>query len=378
MSVDGMPKVVHLTNVHPCHNTRILYKECQTLAQEGFEVVLVVPHEEKIDGVIGGVRIRSIPKPRNRLQRMICTGYRAFRTSLQEDADLYHIHDPELLPWAQLLRLSGKPVIYDMHEYLRGAILDKGWIRPFLRRPVSAFMGRLERMLMSGLPVIFAEYSYRKHCPHLMMSATVLNLPDVSCFLSIQADKYEQFTAGYMGGVCEARGSLAMLEALRILRDQGQRIGFQCVGPVSEEHMRVLRSRIDPDQAPDVRFHGQLIQQDGWRIMARCHVGLAVLQAVPNYLESYPTKMFEYMVLGMPVVVSDFPLYRDIVERYRCGFCVDPSNPGQLAEALLYLSRHAQEAAAMGARGREAVRNDLNWATESRKLIGFYRTLLSA
>lgn len=255
--------------------------------------------------------------------------------------------------------------------------MTKGWIHPSLRRPSSALFGRLERTLLSRLPVIFAEYSYLRYFPASKRSAIVLNLPDASRLLSIREDKFGQFTAGYMGGVSEVRGSLAMVEAVRLLYDRGQRTGLEYVGPVSEEHKRTLHGKACVEQSADIVFHGRLLPQEGWRIMARCHAGLAVLQAVPNYLESYPTKMFEYMVLGLPVVVSDFQLYRDIVERYRCGFCVDPSKPGRIAEALLYLSRHAQEAAAMGARGWEVIRNDLNWATESRKLIGFYRALLS-
>jgi glycosyltransferase involved in cell wall biosynthesis len=372
-----MIKIVHMTSVHRWHDTRIFFKECQTLAQEGFEVVLIVPREEKVDNTIDGVKIRSILKPRNRRLRMICTGYNVFRTALQEGADLYHIHDPELLPWAQWLRLLGKLVIYDMHENLRGALLTKGWIHPSLRRPSSALFGRLERMLLSRLPVIFAEYSYPRHYPTSKRSAIVLNLPDASRLLSIRGDKFGQFTAGYMGGVSEVRGSLAMVEAVRILYDRGQRTGLQCVGPVSEEHKRTLHGKAYVEQSADILFHGRLPQQDGWRIMARCHAGLAVLQAVPNYVESYPTKMFEYMALGLPIVVSDFPLYRDIVERYKCGFCVDPSKPGQIADALLYLSRHAQEAAAIGARGRDAVINEFNWSSEAEKLLAFYRSILS-
>jgi glycosyltransferase involved in cell wall biosynthesis len=372
-----MTKIVHMTSVHVWHDTRILYKECQTLAKEGFKVILVASRGEKAVNEAGGVSVRLVPRSRRRLARMLETGFRIFRAARGERADLYHIHDPELLPWAHLLRLLGKPVIYDMHENLPGALLTKEWISPPLRRPASVLFGWLERVLLFKLPVIFAESSYSRHYPAARQTTIVLNLPDTSPLQFIREDKFGRFTAGYMGGISEVRGSRAMVEAVRMLYDRGLRAGLQCVGPISEVHKSVLCSEVYKEQSADIVFHGRLPPQDGWRIMARCHAGLAVLQAVPNYVESYPTKMFEYMALGLPVVVSDFPLYRDIVERHACGICVDPSTPGQIADALLFLSEHPQEALTMGARGREAVLNEFNWPGEADKLIGFYRSILA-
>jgi glycosyltransferase involved in cell wall biosynthesis len=85
--------------------------------------------------------------------------------------------------------------------------------------------------------------------------------------------------------------------------------------------------------------------------------------------------MFEYMALGLPVVVSDFPLYRAIIERYRAGLCVDPLDPDATAMALRWLAGNPEEARAMGARGREAVASAYRWETERDKLFAFYRRL---
>lgn len=372
-----MTKIVHMTSVHGLHDTRVFYQECRTLAREGFEVVLIVPRDERDVSEFRGVRIRSIPRPANRLLRVTSTGYRIFRAAREEDADLYHFHDPELLPWARCLRLLGKRVVFDMHENFRGALLTKGWIPRPMRRPAAALFGGLERRLLGKMPVVFAERSYPKHFPASKDSTIVLNLPDVLHLSSVREDKFAAFTAGYMGGISEIRGSLAMVKAVRMLSARGPGAGLHFVGPVGEDHKRALLGEARSGAEADIVFHGRMIPEDGWRIMARCHAGLAVLQSVPNYIESYPTKMFEYMALGLPVVVSDFPLYRDVVERVGCGFCVDPADPERIAEALLYLSRNSGEAVAMGARGREAVIKEFNWSTEARKLVAFYRSVLS-
>jgi glycosyltransferase involved in cell wall biosynthesis len=102
---------------------------------------------------------------------------------------------------------------------------------------------------------------------------------------------------------------------------------------------------------------------------------MAVLEPLPNFVESFPTKMFEYMALGLPVIVSDFPLYRAIVDDVCCGFCVPPGDPESIAEKALWLFENPGEAAAMGKRGRQAVSNKFHWGRESRKLVAFYDDL---
>jgi glycosyltransferase involved in cell wall biosynthesis len=140
----------------------------------------------------------------------------------------------------------------------------------------------------------------------------------------------------------------------------------------------LLQQKLHADHIQGVTFYGRLPLEEGLNVIARCHVGLAVLKPIPNYIESYPTKMFEYMALGLPVIVSDFPLYRQIIDKYRCGLCVDPNNPAQLADALRFMIKNPDQAVAMGQRGQMAVFGEMNWAAEGRKLVDFYHSILSS
>jgi glycosyltransferase involved in cell wall biosynthesis len=372
----SLPRVVHITSVHTPFDNRIFYKELATLAKAGYDVVLIATHSQ--DETIEGVRVLSIPKPQNRFERIFRTGSAAVKRAYHEQADVYHIHDPELLIWAQFLRVRGKPIIFDMHENMPKNLLTKSWIHPLLRRPLALIYWLIERILMFNMPVIFAENSYVSdyrwvRSPHV----TILNMPIVSNLLEIKEMKYAAPTVGYIGEVNANRGSMTTLEAIHILQKSGYHTEWECVGRLSQAHQTEMETFIQIHQVAGVRIHGYMLPKDGYRLMARCHIGLAVLMPIPNAIQSYPTKMFEYMALGLPIIVSGFPIYRNVVEEAGCGLCLDnPGDPAELAEAIRWLIDHPQEAAEMGQRGRKAVTERYNWDTEAEKLLSFYGGLI--
>jgi glycosyltransferase involved in cell wall biosynthesis len=82
------------------------------------------------------------------------------------------------------------------------------------------------------------------------------------------------------------------------------------------------------------------------------------------------------MSAGTPVIASDFPEWREIIEECGCGLVVDPHDPNEIAEAINYLLTHPHEAEAMGRLGRKAVEEKFNWSSEERKLLALYRETL--
>ena len=369
-----MAKVVHVTSAHPANDTRVFLKQCRSLAAAGYEVVLVVA-DGGGDRVVDGVQVRSVGAPRSRRDRMLRRAWACVRQSLRERADVLHFHDPELLPWAQMLRRRGKRVVYDMHEFAPAQIAGKGWMAPGVRSVVGRVWRSAERQLLRGVPVVFAARSLARDYPYVARSAVVENLPLVEELLDIREPRHERFTLGYMGSLTVSRGSLLMLGAVERLRGEGVAVELECVGPAHDE--RTIEALRRATEVPDagVRWHGRLAPREGWRVMARCHVGLAVLLPEPRYLEAYPTKLFEYLALGLPVIASDFPLYRTIVERTGGGLCVDPLDQDALCAAIRRCASHPEDVRAMGARGRQVVERDYNWRTEQRKLLEFYAAL---
>ncbi|MBN2083276.1 glycosyltransferase [bacterium] len=371
-----MTTVVHVTTVHPLKDSRIFYKECASLRQAGYRVVLIAQHD--CDETVDGIEVRALPAPTDRRDRMTRLTRLAWERCRVEDADIYHAHDPELLPKMAQLAKRGKRVIYDMHENVVRDMLTKPWLPAALRPLVSLGVGWGLRRWLRGLAVVFAEQSYAREYPWIRRGVVVENLPRLEELARIATAKTEPPAVGYLGSVTRLRGSRVMLQALAILQAEGRAVALECIGPATAEHRAELAAEVARLGLSGVRFHGRLEPREAWRVLAGCRGGLALLADIPNYRESYPTKLFEYMGLGLPVVVSGFPLYRNIVDGARCGFCVDPADPAQAAAALRQLLDNPAIAVEMGERGQQAVREHYSWRTEEVKLLGLYQELLAA
>jgi glycosyltransferase involved in cell wall biosynthesis len=368
-------RVVHVTSVHVWSDTRIFQRMCQGLSQRGWQVSLVASNvsSQLVDGVhLHGVRV---PKPR--LLRALVGGYRVVRAARAIKADIYHFHDPELLIWKWLLGLGGRLVVYDMHEYVPGAITTRLWIPKGVRQMLARCWRLLERATLRRTPVVLAERSYAKHYPWLPRKVVVLNLPDTETLLAIPATVQSERIV-YVGRVSRGRGSMRMLEAVQLLRDRGIEVQLDIVGPVAEAHREELLRVIERTRLSGVRLHGYMKPLEAWRIAAGAIAGLAVLEPEPNYVESFPTKMFEYMALGLPVIVSNFPLYREVVEGSACGVCVDPLDSAALANALEQLLRDRAMARELGRNGRDAVQRSYRWDQQLDALEQFYRDNLGS
>jgi glycosyltransferase involved in cell wall biosynthesis len=104
-------------------------------------------------------------------------------------------------------------------------------------------------------------------------------------------------------------------------------------------------------------------------------MGLVLFHPAPNYMDAQPHKLFDYMAAGIPIIASDFPLWREIIGAAGCGIVVDPLKPQEIAKAMQWLWEHPVEAKKMGLRGREAATSRYNWDHEGQKLVSLYARL---
>jgi len=366
-------KIVHFTTAHPPFDVRVFHKECGTLAAAGHEVVLIAPHTH--DERVGGVQLRAIRRAGSRLQRMTAAVRDAFRRAVHEDADVYHFHDPELIPVALLLKLRGKRVVYDVHEDLPRTIAYKPWIAPALRYPLIAGAEVIEwvaSVAMDGIvaatPAIARRFARRR-------VEIVQNFPLEREMVAPGARPFSERPrlAAYIGAVSEHRGIHEMVRAFELLSADGP-TRLSISGGFASAH---LKERMEQEVG------WKCVDYTPWRsrselaaLLATARLGLVIFHPVPNHVEAQPNKLFEYMAAGLPVVASDFPLWREIVGGARCGLLVDPLDPEAIARAVRWLMDHPEEAEEMGRRGQQAVETLYSWSIEGEKLVEFYARLV--
>ncbi len=368
MTVRG--RVAHLTSVHPPYDRRIC-QQLDTLRQAGWEVCLVAQ-----DGrfQVPDVSHLTIPKPHSRAARVFISAWQVFTQARTSGARICHFHDPELLPIGVLLALMGRKVVYDVHEDMPLLVLNKPWLAPWLRRPLSWLTGAAEwiatRLFFSA--VIAATPPIAKRFP-AATTATVQNFPELG--QTPRADgpplAAREDRAVYIGVLDKNRGVREIIQALGLSANPETRLilGGAFSGDGFEEACRALPAwaRVD--------FCGWLDRTQVKAALAEAKVGLVTLAPLPNYLEAYPTKLFEYMAAGIPMVASDFPLWRSIVEGADCGLLVDPERPEEIARAMDWLMAHPEEAERMGQNGMRAVAETYNWENEGAKLTALYARL---
>jgi len=370
-------KVVHLTSVHPPSDIRIFFKECRSLAAAGYEVVLVTPGGK--DRFVDGVQVRAITKAARRLERMTKTVWAVYRAAIRERAEIYHFHDPELIPVGLLLSLRGKRVIYDIHEDVPRLILSKYylpvWVRSFIGNVVEVienFAARRLSALVSATPHITKRFRHLN-----ARVVTVQNFPllgELADDTPATSWQRREAAVAYIGTIMVSRSIREMVGALGLL-PENRAAELLLAGTYFPESLR--DEVIELPGWERVRELGFLDRRAVKQALGRVRAGLVLLYPEPNYVYSQPIKMFEYMAAGIPVIASDFPLLREIVEGADCGRLVDPLDPRAIADAIEYLLGYPEKAEEMGRNGRRAVEERYNWENEKRKLLALYRELLS-
>jgi glycosyltransferase involved in cell wall biosynthesis len=369
------PKIVHLTSVHTAFDVRVFHKECKSLARSGKHVALIVPHDR--DEVVDSVEVKGIRISGGRLVRMTRTAWSLYREALRQNGDVYHFHDPELIPLGLLLAARGKTVIYDIHEDAPADILHKDYIPRRLRRPLTWSVRKLEDAacrrfsgLIAATPTI-AKRFYSIN-PNTVVVHNFPMLDEIAPTVGLPWNERPPAVA-YIGSISERRGIREILQALALLPSDNP-TQLMLAGPFSPAELRTELMR-QPGWAR-VKYLRVLDRPSVANLLSRVRLGLLVLQPEPNFCNAMPIKLFEYMAAGIPVIASDFPLWRQIIGEAGCGLLVDPQDPQAIARAMEYLLSHDAEAEAMGRRGRQAASELYNWASEERVLLKFYSELL--
>ena len=372
-------RICHISTVHPLSDVRIFYRECVSLACTGYEVHLVIPAGKS--EVRDGVHVHPLPRVKSRLLRMLIMPWVALSSALRTRSVLYHYHDPELIFMGFILRwVFFKKVVFDIHESVVRQIVSKPYLPKFAKALAPFMYSSLERIFTIGQALVVAnknsvpDYSTRK-------IQLVQNYPLVSVDVDIVTKEWSSKASTpllvYVGGVSKIRGGESYVELAQLLNERGYEYRMQIIGPYDRQFGTRIHRRIAELGLQDrVVLLGRMPWPEAMKVVAQAHIGMCLLMPVPNYTTCLATKILEYMMLGTPVLASDFNCWREYVEGERVGRMADPTDIEQVADTCQQMLDDPGELSQMAVRGIEAVRSKYNWTSEFRSLLACYGELL--
>jgi len=371
-------KVCILTTVHPPFDGRIFSREARTIAKMGLDVSLVASHDKA--EMVDGIRIVPLPTHRSRLSR-IAGGMQVLRLALKEKADIYHFHDPELIPIGFLLKIFSKSkIVYDVHEDHPKTILTKYYLPKTFRRILAFFFNIIEKSACYSFDyIIFATEGIEKNFPQFAHKSSVVhNLPRKS-YIGVRNAESEKalskktHTIICTGGFDVQYGIREAVESLGLIRKRNVRLLL--IGKYQDSKFADALRRLPEYHM--VEFMEWIPQKELFEHLFGAEIGLVLYHPLPYMVEALPTKIFEYMAAGIPILASNFPLWQSIVEGNGCGVTVDPTDPKKIAEKITYLIEHSALRKQMGENGRRAFIDRYNWDLEKQKMVHIFHGLLA-
>lgn len=370
--MNNQTRVCHVTSAHPRYDPRIFYKECRSLAKHDFDVVLLV-NDYLPDETLDSVKIKSTRfAPQNRYERMIKSKKHIKKLMLEIDADIYHFHDPELMPEAAWIKRKGKKVIFDFHEDVPQQILFKEWLPQKIRKIISIFYCRYEKKkaknfdaLISVTPKIVERLkSYN------LNTIMITNFPIVRN-RNIEKKSRRKRAICFAGGITPQWNHENIIKSIEVIED----VEYILAGSGPQDYLDELKKLNGWNK---VRFLSRISHEEVMNIYDESMVGMALMSKrnqVGGEGTLGNTKLFEFMEAGIPVVCSNNKIWEQIINNSKCGKTINPESVAEISQAITQIISNPELASQMGDNGKNAVFSKYNWATQEKILIDLYESI---
>jgi glycosyltransferase involved in cell wall biosynthesis len=363
-------KVCHVTSAHPRYDVRIFHKECKSLANNGYDVTLLV-NDNLLNESINGVKIVSTQmKPKNRYERMVKSKMKIKTLMLEIDADIFHFHDPELLPEAAWIKKKGKKVIFDFHEDVSQQILFKTWIPGKLRKTVSSIYKSYEKNKAKSFDAIVTVTP--KFVERLkMINPNTIMVTNYPIITKENNEVPKNKAICFAGGISSQWNHENIINAIESIEG----VEYILAGSGSQEYIEKLQKLEGWDK---VRYLGRISHDEVVKIYNESMIGMTLLSnntQVGDEGTLGNTKIFEFMEAGLPVICSKNKIWKDIVENNKCGIPIDPENVTEITSAITKIITNPKLASEMGVNGKKAVCNEFNWETQEKALLDLYKSM---
>jgi glycosyltransferase involved in cell wall biosynthesis len=367
-------KIAHLTLAHQPFDVRIFEKECRTLAEAGCDVHLAVPGAP--GGRHHGVTLHDIPRADggNAWSRWRKRHANTLEVARAINADLYHVHDPELLPVALALKRGAACVVYDAHEDAPGEAWSMNRGRPLRRAGLPVLWWTLLQLARRRLDTFIAA------TPHIASNfprdrtVEVRNYPRVEMFPEVlPSPSGLRRDLVFAGLVSEQRGAMKMLDVVSHLSPDLQ-LRLRLYGTIESGALTARMQNHAGWASVDYAGHRPWLEVlAGYRTAL---AGFLLYEKTPEQLWCMPVKLFEFLLSGLPVIASDIPFWRELLEGNPNVYFVNASDTQGAAAAIEWLHANPDEAALRAHAGMRHARAQFDWKPEGERLVGIYDRLL--
>jgi glycosyltransferase involved in cell wall biosynthesis len=362
-------KICHVTSAHQRDDIRVFLKEISSLRIAGYNVTFIVADGKGNDS---NNQIYDVGKAKSRFGRFFITTHKIYKLAKTLQIDLFHFHDPELIPVGIKLKKYGKKIIFDFHEDVPKQLLTKPYLNKFLLVLLSQSFAVYEKWACKHYDfIITTSASGKSKFKSITNNVEIIN--NYPLFTELSTDKInwddKKYEVCYIGGISAIRGIIELINAFDYLDDISLNLAGSFNTESIENEARACNSW------NKINFLGYISRAETQVIYKRSLAGIMTNLSTPHHLEAQPNKMYEYMAAGLPVIVSNFPMLAEIVKEADCGICVDPADSKAIADAISYLVNNPEKAEKMGNNGQVAIQTKYNWEIEEKKLLSIYNKI---
>lgn len=363
-----------ITTIHEPYDVRIYHRQLHTLAKAGFSICFVGPWNKPENPPCA--EWVTLLMPHNRAARAL-HGVRTFLAAYRLDCRSYHFHDLDFIPWAVFLRwLKRVPVVYDCHEnYPEEISQGKAWIPRPLRRPLSAVVRIAENWAVRRFDAVITVVPHQVERFHHIGAKCVMvrNFADWGA----RPDVPHEQALLYTGSLTENYGVNILLGIARELKRRGWSLPLIIADRfgIDQDLRRRFLETVEREGLP-VRLEPEVLPKHMDRLLAKGNIGLSVALGSSSKHLAYPTKIFEYMAMGMPVVASDLDLTREVIEAAGCGVLVPPDDPKAYVNAALAILNDPIRFEKYRQNGLAASQHMFHWDREGARLVRLFDRLV--
>lgn len=375
-----MKKILHIAYGHNKNDTRIVQKECTSLAYNGYEVYYTT-FDREADIEKSAKLVKYVPL--KVVNKSVLVNYivdrdllRAYSVIIdQVHPKVVHIHEYGISFLVCFIKKKYRniKVIYDAHEDNAGTDYERDTLKygKVIAKLLMLLRRHKEKQACKHADVVITATSHIKELLQKYNSKieVICNYP----IIRARNELRKQMRRGvcYVGGLEPERGITTLISISDRINEN-----IYLAGPIKQTYKDELENRYSDTYNRKWFYKGILSRQEVSVLYAESSVGVCLFKKTVNNYMAEPNKIYEYMEAGIPIIISKFPLWVKVVEGARCGICVDEENPDEICEKINYLLTHPRVARQMGENGRKAVLERYNWNVEEKKLLQIYNDLI--